>query len=258
MCGGEGRRATRLCESNNSLSKNRITYTPAVTKMRILWLSMVNRRWTKTPGRLNTMNWRKPGARVIFGLFVFCLSLDIFTCIGARIAPDAVGRAICMLRPLGFFAEFLFSHDWSSYAANSCARFPSEPAISIVAFMLKLSVVVLGLVTTITMFPLREGPIQGGKEAPASSIERGSNAPDLGGWILPLILFVLPVVFIWWVFASKSPNDFQVSPLFKAYEDGFLFGLFGAGVIAWLAFVELALLPVLRWWFPKVDWIRTQ
>jgi hypothetical protein len=129
-----------------------------------------------------------------------------------------------MLRPLSFFAEFLFSNDWSRYVANSCARFPSEPAISIVAFMLKISAVVLGLITTVTTFSLHEKPIEEGKGAPVSSIERGSNPPDLGGWLLPLILFVLPVVFIWWLFASKSPNDFQVSRFSKRMKMDFCLG----------------------------------
>jgi hypothetical protein len=221
------------------------------------WRVMLLARLVSTGWRLPAMNWKKPGAKVVLGLFVLCLSLDILTFFGEQTTPDSVGRTVCKLRLFGFFARFLFPSEWEQYVEQSCVLIPGEPAISIIAFTLKFSLVLLGLIATITMLPLRDNGEDSAEKVPSSENQGQSNGGPTG-WIAPLILFVSPTALAWWFIASKSPGDFRGSAVSKVLEDGFLFGCFGAGILVWLAFAEIVLLPNLRRWFPSKSWIRTQ
>ena len=200
------------------------------------------------------MDLKKPGAKVILALFVLCLSLDIFTAVGEQLAPDLVGRTMCSLRPFDLFARFLLPSGWSQYLEDVCTGFPYDAAISLMAFRLKVSLVSLGLMASVAMLPLRE------KDRPAVVPSGDENKPagKPVGWGRVLVVFVLPAFFVWRFLARTSPGDFQSSIAWKAYEDMLLFVCFVSGVLAWLAFADLALLPVLRRCFPDKNWIRTR
>jgi hypothetical protein len=199
------------------------------------------------------VNLKKPGAKVIFALFVLCLSLDIFTVFGLQIAPDAVGHTMCILRPLDFFARFLFPSGWSQYVDDVCTGFPNDTAISLIAFLLKVSLVSLGLIAVIAMLPLREKT-----EGPSLFAKKTSRPDKPARWGPVFILFILPAPFVWRSLARTSPGNFQSSIPWKAHEDMLLFAFFVSGVLAWLAFADLVLLPVLRRCFPEKNWIRTR
>ena len=208
------------------------------------------------------MDWKKPGAKLILGLFVLCLSLDIFTVIGEQIAPDAVGRTMCSLRPFVLFGRLLFPSGWSQYLDVVCTGFPNDAAISLMAFLFKVSLVSLGLITAIVMLaatstlPLRQGSLPDSSSSPAAT--KTSESSKAARWARVLVFLVLPAVFVWRSLARTSPGDFQGSIPWKAHEDLLLFGGFICGVLAWLAFSDLVLLPVLRRWFPDKNWMRTR
>jgi hypothetical protein len=201
------------------------------------------------------MNWKKPGARLILAMTALCLSLDALTVFGGQTASGVVGHAMCVLRPLGFFAKFLFANEWSQLISDYCGTFPREPAISIIALMLKISVVALSLILTIAMFPLREGSPEDSADTPSE--KHGVPVTGLAGWIPALVIFLLPTILGWrWLITSASPQEFHTDLIDKAYEDIFLLSSYVGGIILWAAICELALLPVLRRLFPNKDWIR--
>ncbi len=205
------------------------------------------------------MNLKKPGVLLILVMIVLCLSLDVFTSFGGYVAPGLVSHTMCALRPLGFFAKFLFANEWPQLVSEYCATFPREPAISIIAFMLKISVVAFSLVLTVTMvmFLLRETTEYLPEEVNASQIDRrGIAISDLAGLIKGLVIFLLPTILGWWLITSGSPREFHTSLFYKSFEDIVLLGVYIGGMLFCAAFCKFALLPALRWLFPGRDWIR--
>jgi hypothetical protein len=173
------------------------------------------------------MDLKKPGARLVLTMTALCLSLDASALFGGQVAPDAVGHAMCVLRPLAVFATFLFSNEWSQLVSEYCATFPREPAISIIALMLKISVVGLSLILTIAMLSLREEA--DGVEVPSE--KHRVPISGLAGWIWVLGILFLPTILGWWFIASRSPREFRISIISKAYEDVLLLGLYIGGLI---------------------------
>jgi hypothetical protein len=199
------------------------------------------------------MNWKAPGASILISIPVLCVSLDLFTYFGMQLAPDAVGRAVCLMRPASFIAQFVFPDELWKYAATVCGTFPAGPAISIVSFMLKFSLVCLGTATIVAMVPLREKSDDLAQGTTQRGAELGSN------WIFVFIVLVFPTILIGWLITRGPPAEYDVLLLYKFLrEDIFLMGVFVGGVIAWAAFVELVLLPLLRRCFPRTKWMRTK
>lgn len=199
------------------------------------------------------MNRKSLGPKLFLALAVCCLSIDIFTNLGGLVAPVAMGRAICALRPLGWLSELLFPLNWSLYVDASCARTPDKIAVSIVALMLKFSIVALGIIAAIAIMGLRETASSSSEEPPLSASKETSRRSWIGYMIILLSLAALS----WWLFVSDRAEDLHPSMLSALCEDALLFAFFGTGLLVWAAFLDLALLPILRWLFPKGRWIRT-
>jgi hypothetical protein len=202
------------------------------------------------------MIWKKPIIRLVMTMIVFCLSLDSFTLFGGYTAPGVVGRAMCVLRPLGYFATMLFSSDWSQLVSEYCATFPREPATSIIALMLKISVVALSFILTIAMFRLRENAEGDALEAnDIPSEKHGIPVSGLASWIWVFVIFVLtfvlPTILGWRFIASGSPREIRTSLFYKLYQDVVVLGLYALGIIVCALLYELALLPILRRLFPN-------
>ena len=190
------------------------------------------------------MNLQTPGALIVLTMTVFCLSIDAFVVVVGQEAPSFAGNAMCFVQPLGaIVANILFPNEWSQLVSQYCATFPREPAISIIALTLKLSVVALALILTIGILPLR-------KTAEEASVDRSSERPRIP--ITLLIVFLFPVFFAWrWLIGSIPPEEFNTSLSYKIYADVFLSALYVGGVILCATFVDVALLPVLRRLFPS-------
>ena len=199
------------------------------------------------------MNLAKLAAKVAFALFVICLSLDIFSYFGEERQPDAVNHAMCSLRPLGLFAWSMFPDGWAAYAADACASFPVEPAISMIAFMVKLSAEMTALVVlTVLLLPvLLESP-SSQMEAPVAPNERRQTYFEaVKSYIPMLLIFGVPTILFWLIFRSRAPDDFRTAPLDKIYEDVFLLGVLGCWLMVFCTLAEAALLPIVRWLFPN-------
>jgi hypothetical protein len=155
------------------------------------------------------MNRKALGARTLVSISVLCVSLDLFTYFGMHLAPDAVGRTVCLMRPASYITQFVFADELWKYASTVCGSSPAKPAISIVSFLLKFSLVCLGAATIIAIIPLREksdGIAQG-------QTETGSK--NLSDWIFMLVVLVLPTVLAGWFTTREPPAEYNVSLLYK-------------------------------------------
>jgi hypothetical protein len=202
------------------------------------------------------MNANKPPAPIIVVALVMaalCVSLDAYVIFGEVGIPAAVNKTMCVLRPLGHFASLLFPDGWSRLVSEYCGTLPSEQATSIIALTLKFSIVGVALILTLAMYPLREKP----QSAPTE--ERYTPTSGLVDWTLTIALFCLPPALAWrWLIATAQPNEYSSALLQKAYEDIFLLTAYVGGFILWIAFCELALLPILRRLFPNQAWMRVK
>ena len=204
------------------------------------------------------MNSARPEVRLILVFFVISVSLDLFSGFGGEVAPNAVSHAMCGLRPLGFFAWPLFPDSWATYAAETCATFPVEPATSMIAFVLKLSIEMPTLVVlTILIFSiLRESPSSQTKAPIAQEDKPETYFQTVKSYIPGLLIFGVPTALIWWLIRLRPPEEFHTMALDKIYEDVLLVSLLVSWFIAVGAFAETTLLPVLRWLFPNKNWLR--
>ena len=188
------------------------------------------------------MNLAKPGAKIAFAFFVICLSLDFFSHFGERLAPNAVNHATCLLRPLGFFGWSLFPDGWVTYAADTCASFPVEPATSMIAFMLKLSaeMTVLVILTVLLLPSLLESPSSQTEASVAPKEQRETYFDAIKSYIPMLLIFGVPTVLFWLIFRSRPPRGFHTALLDKVYEDCFLLGALAFWLLALCALAEAA------------------
>lgn len=208
------------------------------------------------------MNASKPAAPIILIALVMaalCISLDAYVTFGEAIAPVAVNNTMCILRPLGHFASLLFPDRWSRLVSDYCATFPREPVTSIVALTVKSSIVGVALILTLAMYPLREKPKSGDQAQSTPTENRYTPASGLFDWTFLIALFCLPPTFAWrWLIASAQPDEYSTALMQKAYEDIFLMTAYVGGIVLWIAFCEVALLPILRRLFPGQAWMRVK
>jgi hypothetical protein len=203
------------------------------------------------------MKLATPEAMIISGFLVISVSLDLFSGFGGEVAPNAVSHAMCGMRSLGFFAWPLFPANWTTYAADTCATFPAEPATSMIAFVLKLSVEMPTLIVlTILIFSILRGSSSETIKASAPREKAETYFQTVKSYVPSLLIFGVPAILFWLIFRSRTPDDFRTALLDKIYEDMFLVSLLVSWVIAFGAFMETTLLPALRWLSPNKGWLR--
>jgi hypothetical protein len=180
---------------------------------------------------------RTPGLPVPQALFGLCISLDLFVYFGVRIAPADVGDAVCAARPLSAIATPLFPAHWFDYVADGCAAFRIEPAISILAFMIKTSLTILALLVGSV-----QGVILGEPDLAAEFGNKYSFSEYIKG-ALGLAFCVAITVAAWLLMTSRAPEKFRTSLIDKiVLEDaGLILGLF-----LWSAVVVVTPLLLIR------------
>ena len=206
------------------------------------------------------MNSSRPAPPIIVVALVMaalCVSLDAYVIFGEVGIPAAINKTMCVLRPVGHFASLLFPDGWSRLVSDYCESLPGEPATSIIALTLKFSIVGVALILTLAMYPLREKPQSADQTQSAPTQER--YTPDLVDWTLTIAFSCLPPALAWrWLIATARPNEYSSALLQKAYEDIFLLTAYVGGIILWIVFCELVLLPILRHLFPGQAWMRVK
>jgi hypothetical protein len=203
------------------------------------------------------MKLATPEAMIISVFLVISVSLDLFSGFGGEVAPNAVSHAMCGMRSLGFFAWPLFPGGWATYAADTCATFPAEPATSMIAFVLKLSVEMPTLIAlTILIFSILRRSSSQIIKASAPRDKAETYFQTVKSYVPSLLIFGVPAILFLLIFRSRTPDDFRTALLDKIYEDLFLVSLLMSWVIAFGAFIETTLLPALRWLFPNKGWLR--
>jgi hypothetical protein len=202
------------------------------------------------------MDWKKPGAKLITVLFSLCLLFDVFGVYGDTIAPSAVAQSMCALRWLDLIGRFVFLGGWAEYVDGKCSGVPDDASAAIIGFLLKVSVVSLGIVGAVLLLPLREKPE--GTTGPGPLLATEDAERKKVTWWKVFLLFIFPAMIVWRHFANSSPAEFRNSLDWKLSEDVFLFLYFGGWILSWLAFVDLLMLPILRRCFPRENWLRTR
>jgi hypothetical protein len=210
----------------------------------------------------DTMNASKPTAPIIVVALVMaalCVSLDAYVTFGDAAAPTAVSNTMCILRPLGHLGALLLPDRWPRLVSDYCATFPREPVTSIIALTVKCSIVGIALIVTLAMYPLREKSKSVDQTQRMPTEPRHAPIKGLFDRTFSIALFCLPPTFAWrWFVASAQPDEYSAALMRKAYEDIFLMAAYVGGIVLWITFCEVVLLPILRRLFPGQAWMRVK
>jgi hypothetical protein len=186
--------------------------------------------------------WERFGVTVFQALLILCVLLDIFVYFGVRLAPETVASVACTIRPFGVLATPLIPADWLEYIASDCAGPRTEPAISMIVFMVKVS---LSLAVLLGVFLISATGSEPDLEKVLGEIRRDKRAfyqvSAKAVFALAVLVSITALAWFMTIF-HRRPEEFSTSLAYKLIlEDGcFILGMLleGLFLVAPIKFVR--------------------
>jgi hypothetical protein len=182
-------------------------------------------------------------------LLVIFVSIDAFDYFGVRFWSELTSRVGCMVRPFGLIATPLFPAIWPTYVAAACVENPVDPAISMIALMVKTSLAILGFLVALpsmVMLSVRAPALSSSSD---ESHKAGDDSGQFKGGVGALVSYSALFGYCWYSIVSRAPEDLGTSFLAKLIlENGFAFTLWIGGAMFVMAFAPIVGIPISMIW----------
>jgi hypothetical protein len=186
---------------------------------------------------------------VLQWLFVLFVLIDAFGYFGVRFWPELTSRVGCSVRPFGLIATPLFPASWPTFVATACVENPTDPAISMIALMVKTSLAILGLMVALPSMAMLSVRAPALSSSSHEAYKAGDEFDQFETCIRAFVCFSALFGYCWYSTVSPAPQDLGTSFLAKLIlENGFVFALWICGAMFVKAFAPIVGIPISRIW----------
>jgi len=167
------------------------------------------------PGRPNSA-LSKAALALTIALAFACVTLDFLDIGYGRRFPETLAHYLCPPPPITAIARPVMSAEILSALATRCADQPREPIFSIIFFMIKFSMAVVGILVMWLIVAFSPAHFFSGPDSYAERIKKNGVWKEVKTLVLG-VFFVVSMVagFLWHLSTFYSPEQFGTSVLQK-------------------------------------------
>jgi hypothetical protein len=191
---------------------------------------------------------RRSAFPLLPALYLLFITIDIVGSFGLSNAPEAVGRLACDIAPLTTISTFLIPSHWLDVVAYQCLGSASEPAVSVIFLMTKISLAIAAFPVLVLLTAIRPEAYRALRNDALNSLQEKTYLRKLAENAFALAFFGMLMAGFWWASLWRSADRFNTDLLHKTVnEDLFCCLVFVMTLLFSLLFLHLTAFPVEHW-----------